>query len=333
MSNSNVKIEQIRDFLQKYLVIKLPFPVKVTIEDDALIFCMKIANKEVKAVCKNTEDLITLLNGSGPQAEAALDKICETLNMAVKAAQNVPVTGDVSYNSIQDKLILRPLNFDNNKKDLVNVPYIRVGPIALVLYAVITHLESDYCTTKIPRSMIQSWNKPEKELLKEALVNTSRLYPPVMFSLDDLLTAPVESFPEKIFRFPVTTDMTVFDKDKKNYVLTNSLEINGTIAVFYPDVLHKISTYLDSDLYIAFTSIHEAQIHPVQALTPLLIQNSLLLTNHECNSEQEILSNSVYRYDRKDQCLYQWSSDRFVKIFKLPRQADLQEFHISDGIA
>ena len=49
---------------------------------------------------------------------------------------------------MKNMLILRPLNLDFYRSELVNVPYIRIGDVALVLYCVLSHLGGDYFTTK-----------------------------------------------------------------------------------------------------------------------------------------------------------------------------------------
>ena len=81
--------------------------------------------------------------------------------------------------------------------------------------------------------------------------------------------------------------------------MTNTLEINGAIAVFYPGVAEKIAQDLGGDFYIAFTSIHEAQIHGVGMVSPEIVEYSLQETNRECTRPEEVLSNHVYRYNQE----------------------------------
>ena len=61
---------------------------------------------------------------------------------------------------MKNMLILRPLNLDFYRSELVNVPYIRIGDVALVLYCVLSHLGGDYFTTKVYRDQVQKWMIP-----------------------------------------------------------------------------------------------------------------------------------------------------------------------------
>ena len=63
----------------------------------------------------------------------------------------------------------------------------RIGDIALVLYAVMSHVGADYFTAKMHREQIAHWGIPEDEVLQTALVNTSFLYPPRLYSVEDML--------------------------------------------------------------------------------------------------------------------------------------------------
>ena len=82
----------------------------------------------------------------------------------------------------------------------------------------------------------------------------------------------------------------------RGYILTNTLEINGAVALFYPGVARRISEIVDGDFYIAFTSIHEAQIHSVGMIPAEVVERSLRETNGHCNTAEEVLTDQVYCY-------------------------------------
>lgn len=66
------------------------------------------------------------------------------LEAAVEAQENTALSEKSEYGKMKNMLILRPLNLDFYRSELVNVPYIRIGDVALVLYCVLSHLGGDY---------------------------------------------------------------------------------------------------------------------------------------------------------------------------------------------
>lgn len=74
----------------------------------------------------------------------------------------------------------------------------------------------------------------------------------------------------------------------------------GAGAVFYPWVLRGISEYYGRDLFITFTSIHEANVHPYdpEHVSPEALLESLIGTHKECVDETDFLSDKLYFYSR-----------------------------------
>ena len=313
MSELNVQIENVRDYLQKTLVTKVPFAVKVAFEDH----CFSIHGRH-KGRCQDTDTLLNLPNLSPAAAKKIVDQIIEVLCQASNAADEVSALDYYNYENIRNNLILRPLNYKEHKEELIDVPHILVGDIALVLYITISKIGPDYFTAKFKRSQIKSWNLSEYEILLNALINTSILYPPFVFTPKNVLLELMGFVPKELLRIPVSQSLSKLDINNNGYILTNSLEINGSISVFYPGILDRISKHLDSDLYIAFTSIHEAQIHPLHALAPETILQSLQAVNAECNSKNEFLSNHVFYYNRKEHTLSMLINGQRIAVMKIP---------------
>lgn len=55
---------------------------------------------------------------------------------------------------------------------------------------------------------------------------------------------------------------------------------------------------MGNDLYIAFTSMHEAAIHNCEKVYPETIRESLKDLNREMPSDDDFLSGKVYYYNR-----------------------------------
>ena len=152
----------------------------------------------------------------------------------------------------------------------------------------------------------------EREVLEEALVNTSFLYPPRLYCVEEILSWEKKKHGDG--RFMAEGEASPFRKGARGYLLTNTLEINGAIALFYPGVLKKLAEGLEGDFYIAFTSIHEAQIHAAGMVTPEAVETSLRDTNRHCNRREEILTDRVYCYRRETQSLGIIDNGEFLEV-------------------
>lgn len=252
-----------------------------------------------------------LCSGDKKEQKQEKERVFRVLEAAVEAQENTALSEQSEYEKVKNMLILRPLSLDFYRSELENVPHIRIGDVALVLYTVLSHSRGDYFTTKVYRDQVRKWKVPEAEVMQAALVNTSFLYPPRLYSIQCLMGWDGKRYENGIFMGE--GDEQRIPPGMRSYLLTNTLEINGAIAVFYPGVAEKIAQDLGGDFYIAFTSIHEAQIHGVGMISPEMAEYSLQETNRECTRPEEVLSNHVYRYSQEK------------KIFSMLRDGDFLE--------
>ncbi|MBQ7839682.1 MAG: hypothetical protein IJ390_04240 [Lachnospiraceae bacterium] len=295
------KIEYVKRFLQARIDQDFPYPFRVIYEEGQFLFRLRNGRKTCCARLKQTDEVVECIaEGSKEQKDKEICRLFEILKAAVQAQESTALSQISNYEKVKNELILRPLNYGLVREQIEDVPHIRIGDVALVLYAVMAHEENDYFTAKMHRSQMVRWNRTEKEVLEEALVNTSFLYPPRLYSVEDLLTWDEKQHEDGLF-MTGENDFKM-KKGMRGYILTNTLEINGAISVFYPGVAKKIAESFGEDFYIAFTSIHEAQIHPASMISPEVVESSLRDTNRHCNREEEILTNRVYCYRLKEGC-------------------------------
>lgn len=289
------KIEYVRRYLQDRINKEFPYPFQVSYEGKNFMFRLRSGKRECCARLKQSQGILdSISSGTEDSRNVEVARLFEILQAAVRAQESTALAEESSYEKVKNDLILRPLNYRQVRGDLKDVPYWKIGDVALVLYAVMAHEAGDYYTAKMHRSQMENWKKPEKDVLQEALVNTSFLYPPRLYSVEDLL-AWDQKRPED-GRFMTEDGEVKIRRGMRGYILTNTLEINGAIALFYPGVARKIAEGFGEDFYIAFTSIHEAQIHAVSMISPDVVESSLRDTNKQCNRKEEVLTNHVYCY-------------------------------------
>ncbi len=307
------KIEQVRNYLQSKINREFPYPFRVTYEQNHFLFRLRSGNKECCARLRQSREIVECISdGTKEEKEAEVARLFEVLRAAMQAQESTALSEESTYDRVKGDLILRPLNYQHVKRDLKDVPYTRIGDIALVLYAVMAHTGEDYFTAKMHRSQMKRWEKDEKAVLEEALVNTSFLYPPRLYSVEDLLAWDQKKPEDGQFMSP--DGKIRIKKGMRGYILTNTLEINGAIALFYPGVARQIAESFGEDFYVAFTSIHEAQIHAASMISPEVIRSSLRDTNRQCNRSAEVLTNRVYCYRREEDCFGIIQDGEFLEV-------------------
>ena len=292
------KMEYVKNYLQRKLEEDFLYPFRVDLEERHFVFSMKNGKSECRVRTRNANEMVhTILFGSEQEKMDLEDRLFQILQAAVKAQESTALSDISDYEKIRRELILRPLSYRGAREELKEVPYIRMGDIALVLYAVMAHVGSDYFTAKVRRSQMAGWEHSESVVLEEALVNTSFLYPPRLYTMEDLLNWENKRREDGVFMGENPT--VQLHSGIRGLVLTNTLELNGAIALFYPGVAERIAEGVDGDFYAGFTSVHEVQIHPVGMVEPDVIRDSLQETNRLCNRKEDILSGRVYYYDRE----------------------------------
>lgn len=188
-------------------------------------------------------------------------------------------------------LILRPLNVEVARKEAEEIPRLVMGDIALVLSMEPAYQRTGYFTIEVRRKLLEKWGVREREALGYALFHTQRLYPARLCQVENLWNWNMEHRSGR--------GIEQIRKGSRGYMLTNARQTDGAISVFYPNVAKRIAEAMEKDFLIAFTSVHEAQLHEAEAINPDAIETSLRRTNIQCNRKEETLTDFVYRYCRE----------------------------------
>lgn len=208
------------------------------------------------------------------------------------------------YDSLKDKLFIRPLNFNAHRYELKNHVYRRIGDMVLVLYILASDENNgkthDVVSIKMPKTSVQAWGIDEEEVWENAMSNTYIMAPPRMYLKPmDLVNPP---YHRGAF-MALNSNMTSLPPSAVPTVTTTA-QINGAIAMFYPGVMKRIAELFGDDYYIAFTGTSEARLHKKGTLQP---RDILMRIKHmnKISDPSEILSNKVYLYETANQELRQ----------------------------
>lgn len=200
------------------------------------------------------------------------------------------------YSKIRNKLVIRPLSFDQNSMELKKSVYRLCGDIALVLYGVVSDdPETGVLNTfKIPRELAEGWGTDIDKVFDQAMLNTHlSAMPRVYTNISDALSHPSD---KGKFMSPDSDVEALSNIPGSAPMLTTTKRVNGAVAMFYPGVQEKISELFGGSYYAAFTSIHEVMLHKEGTIEPSMIRRSLIDVNRHFGPE-EALTENVYFYD------------------------------------
>ena len=203
--------------------------------------------------------------------------------MARMAVMEMPeVSGSLleDYNEVRKHLFIRLSSLKRNRDMTEKIPH-RVIDDMLLTYHVLTGQRGrDMWSAMLDNRMLLGYGISEEQLYKDALENSSLLFPARMERMDSMLQSRED------------------DDAPGMMVLTNKANSFGAAAVLYPGVLESAAEGLGGDIYIIPSSIHEMILMPA-AMVPDVVR--LEMTHRFLNmtevDEKDRLSDHIYHYD------------------------------------
>ncbi len=213
-----------------------------------------------------------------------------------------------NFEYIQDRVVFKLINYDDNLEFLRDVPHKRVLDLAMVFYFIVEDEVLGVATATISNSHMDLWGVTEEQLYQLARVNTPSLLGWELQSMDYLIDemlaqdlSPEFEADEAFQEFRKITLGRERRADSPMYVLTNTERFNGAGCMLYQDVLDKFAKEQESDLYVLPSSIHEVIIIPCSKSPG---RDELVGMVREINrtevSVTDRLSDQVYRYSLEE---------------------------------
>ncbi|MBQ4283809.1 MAG: hypothetical protein IJB96_07785 [Lachnospira sp.] len=200
------------------------------------------------------------------------------------------------YNNIKKSIVYKVINYEKNKKLLKTIPHKRMLDLAVVYYCLIERSNGGNATALIHNEHIKTWKVSEETLHKDAVENTPELLQSCIKPMSQILN--------KMAKEMELEGIQPLDMEDDMYVLTNIARINGAACMLYEKVLEEFADYVNSDLYILPSSIHEVIILPkLESYDKELLVSMVREVNSDGVCMDEILSDNVYEYNRKDKMI------------------------------
>lgn len=197
------------------------------------------------------------------------------------------------YSKAKERIVMRLISRKRNEELLKNVPHFPYLDLAVVFYCMLYSGEMGQGNILVRNEHMKSWGVSLDALRQQASVNTPKLLPPDLISLNRILK---EHKPEFLQESE--------DLDIRMYILTNRFRTNGATVLLYKDILEEIAGMLRSDLILLPSSIHEIILVPAKeedgGIDRLADYNAMVKEVNEIEvADEEILSDHAYYYCRK----------------------------------
>ena len=228
------------------------------------------------------------------------------------------------YERVKKKLCFRLVNFEKNRELLKQIPYVPYMDLAMVFYCMIQNEAIQNGSILVKNEKMKKWDVDIDTLKRDAYENTQRILKGEIVSMEDVicdmmkhkLMVEIEKCIKEQMeaRIMVTEEMVVpiveemmretytDAKGPKMYVASNQNRNFGAAVILYSSFLMDFANQTESDYYILPSSIHEVILVPKEDKEQEIehLKKMVEEVNHTEMSEEEILSNSVYLYTRKE---------------------------------
>lgn len=243
------------------------------------------------------DEMLKVLGESDIYFQDIVDEIADTYRNHKDAYSFQNITSGISREMILGNAVCRLVNAERNEKRLKIVPNKKVLDLAVIYSMIVDENEHGTASLIVNNAMCTMYGISFEELDAAAIANT------------------------KIRGFNASTISDILAEltgnDAKDcaadelgmYVITNEARFNGANVMLFPEELEKIAVLLDDDLYILPSSIHEVIAVPVTCMNPYELAAMVSEINDKEVSDDEFLSDNVYRYSRADGGLriaYEW---------------------------
>lgn len=236
--------------------------------------------------------------------EQILDDILLLLDCnPVPTAVNAEQIADFSY--AKNKIMFKVIHAASNKALLADLPHLPTLDLAIIFYLFLEANESGQMTALIHHEHTDLWKVSEKELMTLALANTPAAFPANIKNMIDVMKEIAkEQLGDDFSEEMVHGILKGEEAAAPLYVLSNQTGIYGAACLLYPDVIKNFADFLDRDLIILPSSIHEVLITPDNAeMTYEDFAEMVTSINQNEVPPEDQLSNQVYLYRRDNERL------------------------------
>lgn len=210
----------------------------------------------------------------------------------------------MKFEMVKEKLRFKVVNKAANLELLEDVIFVPVLDLAMVFYILLNRDEVGEITTYVSKRQAEWWGVSVEALKAKAIENTQRNFPAVISTLMEALDENMGGGWVEGFSECQQDECEDEEQVYPLYIVTNQLWFNGAGCFLYDDLLKAFAAAINSDLMILPTSVHEILVIPDDERLDYQSLNEMVRNiNIQEVSEEDVLSNQVYRYCRAEDVL------------------------------
>lgn len=199
----------------------------------------------------------------------------------------------LEYDECKDKIVMRLVSLERNKKMLEEMPYIPFLDMAVIFYFLVDNDEQGIASIRITNTVMINWGTDIKELYTLASINSKRIFEEKVMPVSTMLEGHDISLKEMGFGDINCDCGEIYEP----YIVTNNVGINGATVILYPDMLREIAARVGGDFYMLPSSIHEVLvISAVADISEEELKSMVKEVNQNYLLPDEYLSDNVYKY-------------------------------------
>lgn len=223
---------------------------------------------------------------AGTDIQEIVDKIAELYEAQLRDIKlDMNFFSDFKY--VKSRIFHKIIHYEKNKKLLEDVPHFKWCDLAVVFYYAMEEEILGRASVLIHNNHLDMWGQSVDALYQIAQENMRRSMPEMLVPMWELIDS-------------ITGGRSEGAEDIRLYVLTNRDKLYGASAMLYSDKISELADKLQSNLLILPSSIHEVLLLPDDREKEYDFYRQMV---EEVNTTQvepeEILSYSLYRYDRE----------------------------------
>lgn len=204
----------------------------------------------------------------------------------------IDMSGFLDFSKAKERIVFRLINTEKNRELLKDIPNRQLFNLSVVYYYILEKTPFEGTATILIRnSHMKSWNIGEEQLYETAYQNSPRLLPLRFMEMREVLEG---FYPEELI-----------EGMSPMYVLSNAEKMFGAVCMIYPEALKEIAKQLGGDLFVLPSSVHEMILIPERPdISQTMLADIVKEVNHTQLLEEEILADSVFFYNIKEDALY-----------------------------
>lgn len=205
----------------------------------------------------------------------------------------------LSYDSVRENVVYKLINTEKNRELLEDIPHMEFMDLSIVFQCIVSLEETGVASILIHNVHMKLWGVTAEDLYAAAKENTGRLLPYEIKSMAEVLYEIRE--PEN----PGQAGHDGYGAGSADsvpmYVLSNRNRVEGAACMLYPGLIRGFAEKAGNSLYIIPSSVHKLLLIPTENTEEYAeIRSMIREINDTQVSEEEILSYSLYYYDREE---------------------------------